>query len=74
MNQEASPILAGLLFVAVLFAGANVEIMPGHASIQQQSKTEGSTTTSNSSGLTTILHSNNTSFNRHRLLLMVEEN
>jgi hypothetical protein len=60
MNQEAPPILAGLL-VAVLFAGANVGIMPGHASMQQESKTGGSTTTSNSSVLTTVLHSNNTS-------------
>jgi hypothetical protein len=60
MNQDASPILAGLL-VAVLFAGANVGIMPGHALIQQESKTGGSTTASNSSVLTTVLHSDNTS-------------
>jgi hypothetical protein len=60
MNQEASPILVGLL-VAVLFVGANVGIMPGHALMQQESKTGGSTTTSNSSVLTTLFHSNNTS-------------
>ena len=41
--------------------GANVGIMPGHASMQQQSKTEGSTITSNSMVLTTVLHSSNTS-------------
>jgi hypothetical protein len=57
MNQEASPILAGLL-VAVLFTGANAGIMPGHASMQQQSKA-GSTTASNVA--TSVLHSNNTS-------------
>jgi hypothetical protein len=60
MNQDASPILAGLL-VAVLFAGANVGIMSGHALMQQESKTGGSTTTSNSNVVTTVLHSNNTS-------------
>src|SRR5215467_9515266 len=63
MNHEGltkAPVLVVLL-VAVLFAAANVGIMAGHASIQQQSKTEGSTTASNSSVLRNVPASNNTS-------------
>ena len=63
MNHEGltkAPILVVLL-VAVLFAVANVGIMAGHASMQQQPKTEGSTTASNSRVLSNVPASNNTS-------------
>jgi hypothetical protein len=63
MNDEGltkAPILVVSL-VAVLFVVANVGIMAGHASMQQQSKKEGSTTALNSRVLRTVPASNNTS-------------
>ena len=63
MNHEGltkAPILVVLL-VAVLFAVANVGIIAGHASMQQQPKTEGSTTASNSTVSSNVPTSNNTS-------------
>jgi hypothetical protein len=63
MNYEGltkAPILVVFL-VAVLFAVANVGIISGHASMQQQPKTEGSTTASNSRVSSNVPASNNTS-------------
>ena len=63
MNHEGltkAPILVVLL-VAVLFAVANVGIIAGHASMQQQPKTEGSNTASNSRVSSNVPASNNTS-------------
>jgi hypothetical protein len=55
-----APILVVLL-VAVLFVVANVGIMAGYASMQQQPKTEGSTTASNNRVFRNVPASNNTS-------------
>ena len=63
MNHEGltkAPILVVLL-VAVLFAVANIGIMAGHASMQQQAKAVGSTTVSNSRVLSNVSASDNTS-------------